>query len=360
MLPSRLLHWKYLLSCAALFAGASLADTRALPQIEAGAGQTAYATQLSASAEGDISVLTYNVAGLPWPLKSNRPAALRVIGERLAAMRAAGAAPSVIVLQEAFIEEAWDIGAAAGYPYVVAGPYMRTGALVDGPVSRNWMIGETAGAAMDSGLIVLSDLPVVDIARSSFPEGACAGYDCLAAKGVVLVTLELPVGRLVQVANTHFNSRGASKAPVAEAAAAYRRQAEFLSRFLTENRREGVPLVIAGDFNRGQRPDRIAALQDALGRVAGQPVLDALRHVMVERPEGLSGNTDADTAVARARDLQYALDGSGPGSGARLEPVAANVPFGTEADGSMLSDHIGYAVSYRYSAGWDFGPRAAR
>jgi hypothetical protein len=219
--------------------------------------------------------------------------------------------------------------------------------LPDDVPERNWMLGETAGTAVDSGLVILSDLPVLDVKRAAFPEGACAGFDCLAAKGVVLVTLQLSGNRKVMVADTHFNSRGACKAPVERSLAAYQRQADFLARFIAENREDGVPVIIAGDFNRGQRPSRIAALQSALGGLARRPMVDTLRTYMAENPQALANAADAVTIVERARDLQFALDGKA----ARLAPVGADIPFGTEADGSMLSDHIGYAVRYRYSAG---------
>ena len=64
-----------------------------------------------------IKLLTYNVAGLPWPAASGRPQALQRIGDRLAALRRQGQAPHVVVLQEAFTSEALAIGARAGYRY---------------------------------------------------------------------------------------------------------------------------------------------------------------------------------------------------------------------------------------------------
>jgi endonuclease/exonuclease/phosphatase family metal-dependent hydrolase len=345
MIAFRPIRIRHLLGAAVLVSGATLAEPLPVPQTQPtatrGVGQW-----ISAGERGDISVLTYNVAGLPWPLAKKDPEALRAIGLRLARMRAAGQAPSVVVLQEAFTGEAKAIGTRAGYPFIVEGPYLRSGTLPDEVPERNWMLGETAGTAVDSGLVILSDLPVLEVKRAAFPEGACAGFDCLAAKGVVLVTLELPENRKVMVADTHFNSRGACKAPVERSLAAYRRQAEFLARFIAENRAEDVPVIIAGDFNRGQRPSRIAALQSALGGLARRPMVDTLRAYMAEYPQALSGAADAITIVERARDLQFALDGEA----ARLSPVGADIPFGTEADGSMLSDHIGYTVRYRYSA----------
>jgi len=58
--------------------------------------------------------MTHNVKDLPWPIAQGRAAAPRAIGDRLAAMRGAGRQPTVVVLQEAFIDEAKAIGDLAG------------------------------------------------------------------------------------------------------------------------------------------------------------------------------------------------------------------------------------------------------
>lgn len=343
MIPLRPAHLRFLLSAAALIGGASLANPLPAPHLERTAMRDS-GGQSEACGQGDISVLTYNVAGLPWPLAKKGPEALSAIGERLAQMRRAGCAPGVVVLQEAFTPEAKAIGAHAGYPFIVEGPYLRTGMPSAGAEERNWLLGETAGTPVDSGLVILSDLPVLDVKRASFPEGACAGYDCLAAKGIVLVTLALPGGRKIMVADTHFNSRRASRAPEERSLAAYRRQSEFLAHFIAANRIKDAPVVIAGDFNQGQRPSRAAALQLALRRLAGRPVVDALRTHMADAPTPLAYSADAEAIVRRAKDMQFVLDGEA----AQLAPIGTDIPFGTEPDGSMLSDHIGYTIRYRF------------
>ncbi|MCJ2187181.1 endonuclease/exonuclease/phosphatase family protein [Novosphingobium beihaiensis] len=345
----RFTQLRYLIGAVALVGGASFADPLPAPDIAlmhaADPNETPAACRV-----GDLSVMTYNVAGLPWPLAKKPAQALHAIGERLALMRARGCAPAVAVLQEAFSRNAKAIAARAGYPYVVEGPYLRTGTAPKG-VKRNWMLGETAGTPVDSGLMVLSELPVLDVKRAAFPEGACAGLDCLAAKGVVLVTVQLGNGRKVMVADTHFNSKGASRAPASETFAAYRRQTEFLASFIAANRQPGVPVVIAGDFNRGQRPNRTAALDAAIGRLGGEPEADALRRWLTKDAAApLARSADAETIVHRARDMQFTLDGTGDGAGPTLVPAGADIPFGTEPGGAMLSDHIGYTIRYRYSA----------
>ena len=64
-------------------------------------------------ADDPLSVMTYNVRGLPWPIAWGRADALAQIGDRLAALRRAGRQPHILLLQEAFTPEARAIAARA-------------------------------------------------------------------------------------------------------------------------------------------------------------------------------------------------------------------------------------------------------
>ncbi|MXP41645.1 endonuclease [Altererythrobacter soli] len=292
---------------------------------------------------GDFSVLTYNVKGLPWPVALGRGAALQRIGDRLAHMRAAGQQPSVVVLQEAFIGEAKAIGERAGYRYRVFGPRDSVASAHPG-IERRWYLGETQGKQLDSGLLILSDFPITDMASAAFPTDACAGFDCLAAKGVVLVTIEVPGKGPVAVATTHFNSRGASLAPGPATAHAFAAQSQFLAAFLKREWRAGTPLVLAGDFNVGRRPFRMATLPKALATVSGERApAEGLRATMTADKAGIGRSPDALSIRDSARDMQFIFDGEDRS----LKPVGAAIPFGTEAGGSALSDHMGFMIHYR-------------
>ena len=222
----------------------------------------------SEAAARDLTVLTYNVHGLPWPFARNRSSALVEIGSRLQAMRAAGTQPHVVLLQEAFTGDAKRVAEKAGYAYVVDGPSRKLAAPVfakAGPgalfaAGASWFKGETQGKLLDSGLRILSDYPVLKVSRAAFPADACAGFDCLANKGVVMATLAVPgpLGRTtpIAVATTHLNSGRASGVDKARAMEAYRRQLTVLDRFFAAHREPGVPLIFAGDFNAGRRPAR--------------------------------------------------------------------------------------------------------
>lgn len=300
-----------------------------------------------AAPRGDFSVLTYNVKGLPQPIAFGRTQMLERIGLRLAAMRRRGRQPSVVVLQEAFTPEARRIAELSGYAHVIDGPARETTNPVAASAGmdrqRSWFLGERQDPQLDSGLILLSDLPVISVRRSAFPRAACAGFDCLANKGVLLVTLEMEDGSRIAVATTHFNSRGASWAPIPDTQSAYKAQADYLAQFLSREWDGTVPLVVAGDFNQGQRPYRMEVLPAAIRSLA--PTRRVSEALSFSREASLvpdADRRDAKWIVERARDMQFLV----PGAEKALIPVAASVPFGSEAGGESLSDHFGFVVNY--------------
>lgn len=299
---------------------------------------------------GSLAVLTYNVKGLPWPIAQGRGSALERIASRLRSMHASGRAPQVVVLQETFTNEAQDIGRAAGYRYVVRGSSPsdtgrpRPSAPDKGFASAaRWWNGETEGKYVGSGLEVLSDYPVVAIRRMAFPTYACAGFDCLANKGALLVTLSIPgFATPIDVVTTHLNSHKASHVNDARANYAYRLQVAALTDFVRQAHDARFPLIVAGDFNVGSIPARRLALLDAVrdSWTHGTVVSDALR---LFRQEGGRLVPDAAFTMHRARDWEFFANGTD----ASLKVVGIDVPFGHETDGSALSDHFGYVARYR-------------
>lgn len=304
--------------------------------------------------DGRLSVMTYNIHGLPWPVAWGRSGAFVQIAQRLGALRGQGLQPHVVLLQEAFTQQAQAIGRAAGYPYVVEGPSaeMASPEPADATDARymaagSWARGEGLGKYVGSGLQLLSDFPIVGVRRMVFPAFACAGYDCLANKGALMVSIRLPgQADRVDIVTTHLNSRHASGVANDRSLQAYRLQVRYLSDFLRKAHDPARALIVAGDFNVGGVASRRAALlshvqadwrqngeiEDALG--------EAVRHHMP-----LSG--DARYARWRARDWQFYT----PGRSTDIELERLDVPFGHAADGSMLSDHVGYTATF------DLAPR---
>ncbi len=300
-----------------------------------------------------LSVMTYNVEGLPWPVRSGRQPAFDAIARRLRALRNEGRQPHIVVLQEAFSDGARAIGHAAGYRYIVDGPSVG-----DAPVvaptdtearfadAGRWRKGEGEGKWVGSGLQILSDYPVLSTARAAFPAFACAGFDCLANKGVVAATIAVP-GRLspVAIVDLHLNSRRASGVDDARSLVAYRMQIDRVRDFLARAVPATMPLIVSGDFNIGGSIERRTYAQSQLSRLSGDGtrLADALTRCAADRqdcPDGLSG--EARRSLAHGKDWEFFRSG---GSRA-LEVNRIAVPFGHAADGSMLSDHIGYTAYY--------------
>ncbi len=303
--------------------------------------------------DGSLSVMTYNVKGAPWPVTHGRGRHLRAIGERLRALRAEGRNPHVVLLQEVFSADARAIARRAGYRYVVAGP--AAGDRTASPLSdadlrflagRRFWHGERSGKLFGSGLLLLSDYPVTRVRRIAYPAFACAGLDCLANKGALFATIEIPGAPApVDIVATHLNSRRSARVADARSLYAYERQVDLLSSFIQANRDPEHPLIVAGDFNVGRAAARAGALSArAAGWGNGAPVVEALRAVMAEgQARQQPPAADAEAAIRRNTDFEFVTTGRA----AVLLPLTASVPFGLEPSGGMLSDHIGYAISFR-------------
>jgi endonuclease/exonuclease/phosphatase family metal-dependent hydrolase len=309
----------------------------------------------------DLSILTYNVEGLPWPVRLGRDADLSRIGARLAYLRRTGRQPHVIVLQEAFTPEAKAIATAGGYRYVALGParderpdVAMTPADHVFVEQASLLAGERSGKWLDSGLLIASDYPIVAAKRRAFPAFACGGFDCLANKGMLLVRLAVPgVAVPVTVVATHLNSRRAAHTSFARSLFAYREQVTALGHFLTRNLSPDAPFILTGDFNMGSRPDRYRALFDDLARWGnGTPPPRALDTCLGRAAGcGVRGGRDLTIARDRGRDIAFF-------SPTRLQVEGVAVIFGHDADGNMLSDHIGYASAFRGFPGNELANRA--
>lgn len=325
---------------AANFAGGMSRAASSAPRISAG-------TSGGITASG-LSVMTYNVEGLPWPVALGRPAALAEIGQRFAALRQRGMQPHVVLLQEAFISQAKAIGAAGGYRYFAAGPQASDAA--DAPTASlgtgfraqaQWRKGEDAGKWVDSGLAILSDYPIVSTAKMAFPRDACAGYDCLAAKGVLLARIDVPgVRNPVVVVDTHLNSRGASGVSTDRANIAFAWQTGAVRRFVSTRIGAGTDVILGGDFNIGHDPVRLAdAAQDG-GLLAGAN--EAVATMVRRAQDGGGMSIDLAAVRDRAKDKEYFR----PARGSQLQLRDVTIPFGIRARGFGLSDHLGFIADY--------------
>lgn len=296
----------------------------------------------------EISVLTYNIRGLPWPIALGRGKALRDIGRELAALRREGRQPDVVLIQEGFRDEVAGLFAESGYRYWARGPGRSERTRFEGPVlgARDLFRGEGVGKLMSGGLHVFSDAPIVDVRRAAYNN--CAGFDCLANKGAMLVRLApqgLPV--TLDVVNTHMNARKASMAPRARTLPAHNGQLRELSAFLQANREAGNPLLLGGDFNVRNSGPRY--YYDALVRPY------TVVSEFCSRPGSGCGAGASDPTSEpwlRSQDLQAFSPGA-----VRVQPIRSETMFGPDDLKRRLSDHDGYLVRYQFS--WNAATLAA-
>jgi len=303
-----------------------------------------------------VSIMTYNVEGLPWPIRFGRTTAAREIGDRLAALRREGAQPHILVLQEAFGAEQKAIGERAGYRYRVDGPGEAdrnpAAMAAETPADRAYLAhahrlrGEGWGKWAGSGLVLYSDYPILAVRSTVFPDYACAGFDCLANKGALMAVVAVPGSpQPVAVVATHLNSKTASGVGKARYTYAFSRQMDVLGGFLREALPAGVPYVIAGDTNVGAGATRAGLFGTMVASLprTGAPGVNALTTCLAP---GSTCRVDTPDEARRSHEKGKDLEVYGSGTAVRLQPVTVSVPFGHGPDGSMLSDHIGYAVGY--------------
>jgi hypothetical protein len=316
----------------------------------------------------EISILTYNIAALPFPIACgkasrltdeqgkripiacNRNKGITAIAKALANLRVQGVEPDVVLVQEAFLPAVAEIAGLAGYPNWVAGPGPEdTGPRYSERASesfienRSFWKGEKWGKRQPSGLLVISDFQIVEHINFPFYEWECAGFDCLANKGVILARLRVPgLPDLLEVATAHYNAKGASGVPIARAHEAHRLQVDAALEFLLSTTNFDLPAIWGGDMNMRRSEDRISYFVEQTG--------DGLHEVSsycIENPANCQVNINdkSDQPWFQTQDLQ----GWDDGSRVSIEPIRLEEIFDQPVDGKMLSDHSGFLVDYRLS-----------
>jgi endonuclease/exonuclease/phosphatase family metal-dependent hydrolase len=295
-----------------------------------------------------LSVLTYNVEGLPWPVRSGRAPRLREIARQLRTLRGEGRAPDVVLLQEAFSNDAARIGRRAGYADYVRGPsagMKRPGTSEEAERAlvgkRKRRKGEGFPQFLSSGLYVLSDYPIVVARRQPFRSRECAGFDCLSNKGLLFARIVMPgVPAPVDIFNTHLNSRGSTGVSEARSLLAHRLQIEETARFIEEMRSPRHPMIFGGDFNMRRAPERFE-------RFAVRQRWPIVHQWCVEPGSACDVRLswDGDAPWMDTQDLQ----GFDSGAGVEVEPALVDALFDEPWRGSPLADHDGLLVVYRLS-----------
>lgn len=295
-----------------------------------------------------LSVLTYNVAALPFPLRFGRKKALADMGYFLRKLRTTGIAPDVVLLQEAFDAKALkEFMKFSGYPNYIHGatradkaPKLTHERAQNFKRHEYFLNGEGWGKATHSGLAILSTYPIV--AKYSQPFRYCAGWDCLANKGVVAAEIQvagMPVPLLV--ANTHLNAGAAADVPFRRSLFAHNLQIDVLKNFTKKTWDKQMPLIFGGDFNIRNKEARLKYAMNTLGKDVPY-ILPRFYCAEVSTVCEIRLNLEGGRPWARTQDLQ----GFANGSRVTVEPVRIQAMFDGGVFGEALSDHDGYLVEY--------------
>ncbi len=234
----------------------------------------------------ELSLLTWNVNQWPLPWAASRDR------RRLARVRAALEGFDVVCLQECWSTLAREIRHELPQHYVDRG---------------------RSALGFGSGLVTLSRFPVVGGAYRRYTRAAAP--DAWAAKGMVVVRLDVPGFGALHVVNTHLQAWRARGVRVG--------QIRELERFVREHS-AGVPTLLAGDLNATPGSPELDRLHGALGfrdALAERP-LPTRRPTGGQRFTGADGRidhllvlpADADAAVLRTGAVDEGPDGGVPAS----------------------------------------------
>ena len=178
--------------------------------------------------EGDFSVLSYNVAGLPEGISGSHPSYyMSLIAPLLTGN-------NIVQVQEDFC-------------------YHDTLILYG---THKYRTETTGCASIGSGLNTFSDFPIRDILSQPWID--CKGFDCFTPKGFRHTQIDIAPGVTVDVYNVHANAGGS-----AESITTRRSNIAQLSTYI-KTHSEGKAVLVFGDFNcRYTRDgDSISALFD--------------------------------------------------------------------------------------------------
>ncbi len=295
----------------------------------------------------DLSVLSFNVAGLPWPVSQNRAETMTMIGHHIRDLLLDGEGVDVVLIQEGFIDDTETIADILGFSERItgAGSALSSHAFACGEClpdtrQRKWWKGEGIGAWAGSGLHIFSAYPIVGIERMAFGETACAGYDCLANKGAVLARIILPgAPHPVDVITTHLNSTNAADVPKAETHFAHERQVRRLADFWIRATEQDHPAIIGGDFNIRGSHERFVPLAKLFQGAA----------FVKNTCQAVGGTTLCEIDVRpdapwlTSQDLQAFRSGHSM----TIKPVVAKTVLDHVSADVPLSDHFGFLVRYR-------------
>ncbi|GAA2146190.1 jacalin-like lectin [Glycomyces algeriensis] len=267
---------------------------------------------------GELSVLSYNIAGLPLGLGDGDPETnTPIIGSRLGAY-------DIVQVQEDFNYHA-ALYAADDHPH-------RT--------------STSGGVPFGDGLNTLSDLPFEDFERVKWSQCSSGSGDCLTPKGFTFMRARLAEGVWVDLYNLHTDA-GSEPADIAAREANLAQVAAYMA-----SHSAGNAAIVYGDTNtRYTRGDGVAEFAAAGG----------LTDAWVELVRGGDAPNEGDEALvcddahvdAACEVVDKVLYRSGDHVTLDANRYRNDHAAFRDANGGNLSDHYPISVDFSWSTGGD-------
>lgn len=263
--------------------------------------------QVFSGVSDDLSVLSYNVWGLPSLLGTKRKERFERLGATLNAY-------DVVALQEAYSDDIEILKQSSGFPH-----HFR---LDNGSLLKT-----------NSGLYILSKYPISKTASTTF--NSCAGANCLANKGILMVQVEHPKIGPVDVYTTHYQEDDTAKAKQIRINENNRVLQEFILRNASKH-----PVIITGDFSSIPEQTEYADLMKRM------PLTDIFSKLNPDNP-GYTLTPDnpmtGGEGTPKRIDYIFALQKTG----VEVTPLESKITHQQPVDGVVLSDHYGVSAKLR-------------
>jgi endonuclease/exonuclease/phosphatase family metal-dependent hydrolase len=172
----------------------------------------------------EIKVLTWNVFMIPKPINFTK----QKLRTTLIAEKLEKTPHDIIFLQEAFrtrFQKEISLRLRGTHPF-----------------QTNLKKGKNLFHVLNSGLFIASKYPFRILGKKYFQ--SCVHSDCFASKGVILIEVTLPSGKIIQMATTHMQAWGDE-----EAIKTRRDQIYTIHDLLNEKFVTGIPQILLGDLN---------------------------------------------------------------------------------------------------------------
>lgn len=265
-----------------------------------------------------LRVMSYNIHALPI-FGGADESLMRDIGKALKARRDKGEGPDIVLIQEGFHANVDYLLETAKFPYKKFGPPANF------PRSN-------------SGLIMLSDYPIVSSEVHPFALENSAGMDWNAEKGILWTQVRLPHAiDFLDVMNTHMQADYTNDimAPPEETIAARERQELELKNFFWKKVKPNAPVIFGGDFN------STSVMEDYYNIIAYTFLYNAAEYCALF--ENCTTNVNPYNYMKISVDHQFFR----PNGTLKVEPIVYKKSFDKPVNGRMLSDHAALEVHYK-------------